>query len=85
MAQVNGMRRDGAGEGGLEFRAMDGDAGAVAGGKRDSFDAFAEFVFHQHAAEGAAGDGEAGENFQVDLLERTDGVGPKAHAGADFF
>ena len=85
VAEVEGAVGHGLSESGLEFGAENGEAGAVAGGQRQSFDAFAVFVIDQDAAKRAARAGKAGENFRVDLVERADGVGPEAHAGADFF
>jgi hypothetical protein len=84
MAQVDGTDRHGLREGGLQFGAVNGDAGAIVGGKRKSFDGFAAGIFHQHAAEKAAASCDAGEYVPVNLIEGPDGVGPEAHAGADF-
>jgi len=84
VAEVEGAAGDGPGESGLELGAMEGEAGAIAGGQRESFNAIAVFVLHKQAAKRAAGAGEAGENFRVDLIEGTHGVGPEAHAGAYF-
>jgi len=85
VVQVDGAGRNGFGEGGLQFGAMDGEAAAIVGGQGKSFDSFAIRVFHEQVAERAALGGEAGENVGADLIERADGVGPEAHAGADFF
>src|SRR5260221_3960902 len=85
VAEVDGAVGHGQGESGLEFGAMEGEAGAIVGGERQSLDAVAVLVFHQHAAKRPARSGKASENFRVDLIEGTYSVGPEAHAGADFF
>lgn len=84
VAQVDGASRHGLREGRLQFGAVDGHAGAVAGGKRESFDGFAAGIFHQHATEKAAAGCDSGEYAGINLVERPDGVGPQAHARADF-
>ena len=84
MSHVDGAGRHGLSEGGLELRAMDGDAGAIVDGEWESFDAFAVRVFHEHATERAAAGHDSGKNVRVNLIEGPDGVGPEAYAGADF-
>ncbi len=64
----------------MEFGAMNGDAVAIGGGERESFNAFAAGIFHQKAAERAAASLEPGKNIWVNFIEGSDGVGPEAHA-----
>lgn len=85
MAQVDGTDRHGLRQRGLQFGAVNGDAGAIVRRKRESFDGFAAGVFHQQAAKKAAASCDAGEYVPLNLIEGPDGVGPEAHAGADFF
>ena len=80
VVQVNEAAGDGLGERGLEVGAMNGDAVAIGGGERESFDAFAAGIFHQKAAERAAASLEPGKNIRVNFIEGSDGVGPEAHA-----
>jgi len=80
VVQVNEAAGDGLGERGLEVGAMNGDAVAIGGGERESFDVFAAGIFHQKAAERAAASLEPGKNIRVNFIEGSDGVGPEAHA-----
>jgi hypothetical protein len=85
VVQVDGPGRYRLSERGLQFGTMDGDAGAIVGGKGNSFDMFAVGILHEEAAKGAATRSEAQKNIRVNLIEGPDGVGPEAHAGADLF
>ena len=85
VVQVDGAVRHGLGQGGLQFGAMNGDAAAIVDRERKSFDAFAAGVFHDKPAKRAAARPECGKNTRVNLIEGSDGIGPKAHARANFF
>src|ERR1700722_15570986 len=85
VVQVDGAGWHGPGESGLQFGAMDGETAAILRGERESFDSFAGRVLHQKAAKRAIAGREGAKNIRVNLIEGPDGIGPEAHAGADFF
>ncbi len=63
---------------------MNGDSAAISDGERESFYFFAARVFHDETAERAAARSECRKNTRVNLMEGPDGIGPQAHARADF-